>query len=163
MTETIRTDYEVSMETSILHWPIPYARMEDTTPTETFPASVLSRVKGTEMTGTILTLDAGDSKAVVDFTPAMVYKHDIRNVLTYSGAAEATFGAINVGDTVYYDRSSTMPAGVKLSTSPLDKDGVANPIFGRVVQIDDTDGALYPKGTTSASTQYAGVAQKGAG
>jgi hypothetical protein len=164
MSESVRTNYEVSLASAERHWEVPYSRMEDTSPTPTQPAAVKSRTNGTQICGTILSIDAGASIAIVDFTCSMVYAHDVRNVLTYSGAAENTFGALNIGDPVYYDRSSTMPAGVKLSTSPLDKDGNANPLFGYIVAKDDTDSALFAKGGGTASTQtYVGVMQRGAG
>lgn len=162
--ETIRHDYEVSSEGAVRHWEIPYARLEDATPTPSFPAAVISLLPGTQLTGTILTVDAGDSVAVIDFTCSMVYYHYVRNVLTYAQGAEATWGPINIGDPVYYDGSGTLAAGVKLSTSPLDASGVANPLFGFVVPANDVDMALYPKGTAIAgSDQLCAVMQVGAG
>jgi len=163
MTEAIRHDYEVSSEGAVRHWEIPYARLEDTTPTVSLPAKVTCITAGLEVTGTILSIDADESVAVIDFTCSMVYWHEVRNVLTYSAEAESTFGAINIGDTIYYDGSATMPAGVYLSTSPLNNLGAANPIFGRVVPRNDTDMALYPKGGVTASTQECAVMQVGAG
>jgi hypothetical protein len=148
----------------VRHWEIPYARLTDATPTPTNPAEVTSLLPGTQLTGTILTIDAVNSVAVIDFTCSMVYNHDVRNVLTYAAAVEATWGPINIGDNVYYDNSATMPAGVYLSTSPLDNTGAANTLFGHVVPMDDTDMALYPKGAALvASTQECGVMQIGAG
>lgn len=161
MAETVQTDYEVSSEGAVRHWDVPYARMEDATPTATRPAALLSRTVGTQLCGTVLVVDAGLSMAVVDFTPGMIYWQEVRNVLTYAGAAESTFGAINVGDPIYYDRSATMPAGVKLSTSPLDSTGAANPLFGYVQQRDEDD--TLPKGAGTASTQNCAVMQRGAG
>lgn len=164
MTETIRNNYEVSSEGAVRHWEIPYARLEDATPTPSNPAAVLSRLAGTQLTGTILTVDARTSVAVLDVTASMVYRQPVRNVLTYAAGAEATWGNANIGDPVYYDRSATMPAGVYLSLSPLDAAGAANPLFGHVVPMDDTDMALYPKGANGvASTQSLGVMQCGAG
>lgn len=162
MVEAINHDYEVSSEGAVRHWEIPYARLTDATPTPTNPAEVTSLLAGTQLTGTILTVDAGSSVAVIDFTAGMVYFHYIRNVRTYSASVEATWGAINIGDPVYYDNSATMPAGVYLSTSPLDNLGAANTLFGFVVPKDvDTD--TFPKGGASASTERAAVMQFGAG
>lgn len=161
MTEDIRHDYEVSSEGAVRHWEIPYARLEDATPTPSLPAAVLSVIPGTQLTGHILTVDPGDSVAVIDFTPSMVYWDEVRNVLTYAAAVEATWGAINIGDPVFYDRSATMPAGVYLSTSPLDNTGAANPLFGYVVPRDDDDMALYPKAGIVAATIEAAVSQVG--
>ena len=163
MAEAVNYDYQVSSEGAVRHWEIPYDRLEDTTPTASNPAAVLSRTDGTQLTGTVLSVDAGDSIAVIDFTCSMVYWQEVRNVLTYAAAVEATWGTIDIGDPVYYDRSATMPAGVYLSTSPLDNTGAANPLFGHVVPANDTDEALYPKGAATASTQDAGVMQIGAG
>lgn len=157
-------DYEVSSERVVHHEEIPYARLEDATPTfPTYPAAVLSLIPGTQLTGMLLSLDATDSIAVLDVTPGMVYKCQVRNVLTYAAAVEATWGPINVGDPIFYDRSPTMPAGVYLSTSPLDNVGAANPVWGHVVGWSDTDLASYPKGAALvASTQWCAVIMRGA-
>ena len=164
MAETINSDYEVSSESSIVHWPISYARMTDTTPTVTQPAQVTCLTAGLQLTGTVLVIDAVNSVAIVDFTCGMVYQHNVRNVLTYNpGVAELTWGAINEGDIVYYDSSATMPAGVKLSTSPLSTTAAQNAIFGRVVAANPVDMALFPVGGATASTQVLAVAQVGAG
>jgi len=163
MTEEIRHNYEVSSEGAVRHWEIPYARLEDATPTPSLPAAVTSVLPGTQLTGTILTIDADDSVAVIDFTCSMVYWQEVRNVLTYDAEAEDTFGAINIGDCIYYDGSATMPAGVKLSTSPLDNLGVANPLFGFAVPKNDADMALFAKGGATAATVEVAVMQVGAG
>jgi len=164
MTEEIRHDYEASSEGAVRHWEIPYARLTDTSPTATKPCEVTSLTRSTQLTGTILSVDADDEVAEVDFTCGMVYFQEVRNVLTYNpGVAELTWGAINIGDEVYYDASGSMPAGVYLSTSPIDTDTTANTRFGWVVAIHDTDMALYPKGGITASTQEVGVMQLGAG
>lgn len=157
MAEEIRNDYEVSSEGAVRHWDIPFDRLEDDTPTATMPAALLSVTDGTQLTGTILTVDDDDEMAVIDFTHSMVYEHDVRNVLTYSGEAEDTFGAINVGDPIYYDRSATMPAGVYLSTSPLDAAGDDNPLFGFRVPANDDD--VDAAGGATASTQSVAVMQ----
>jgi len=160
MAEAVNNDYEVSSEGAVRHWEIPFARLEDATPTATNPAAVLSVLPGTQLTGTILTVDDGNDVAVIDFTCSMVYRQDVRNVLTYAASAESTFGAINIGDPIYYDRSATMPAGVYLSTSPLDDAGAANPLFGFRVPASDSD--VSAKGGATASTQECAVMQLGA-
>ncbi len=157
MPEQILTDYEVSDIGAERLWSVPYARLEDATPTVGNPAALKSRVSGEQAGGVVKSIDAGRSLAVVDLTPKKIYKFTVRNVLTYAAGAEATFGAINVGDTIYYDRSATMPAGTYLSTSPLDKDGGANPVWGHVVPLDETDTAA--KGGATASTQTCAVAK----
>ncbi len=164
MTEAIHDDYECASEGGVRHWEIPYARLTDATPTPSNPAEVTSLLAGTQLTGTILTIDATNSVAVIDFTAGMVYQFTVRNVLTYNAGAENTWGAINIGDPVYYDNSSTMPAGTYLSTSPLDRLGAANTLFGKVVPVSDADMALFAKGAPGvASTQTCGVMQRGAG
>ncbi len=168
MTEAISADYEVSSEGCVRHWEIPYARMEDATPTVTFPACVVDDVAapgtGTQLCGTILSIDAVNSVATVDFTCGMVYRHAIRNVATYAGNVENTWAAYQFGAPVYYDRSATMPATSHLSLSPLDNNGVANPLFGFIVAWDDADMAAYPKGAAGvAATTDCAVMQRGAG
>lgn len=163
MPEEVRDNYQVKSEEAVCHWEIPYARMTDATPTPTNPAEVTSRTDSTQLTGTILSIDAAENVAVIDFTAGMVYWHEVRNVLTYAAAVEATWGAINIGDEVYYDHSATMPAGVYLSTSPLNNLGANNTRFGWIVPADDTDMALFPKGGVLATTQDCAVMQLGAG
>ena len=90
MTEQINHDYEVSSEGAVRHWEAPYARLEDTTPTVSNPACLLSVTDGTQVCGTVLGVDATDSIAVIDFTAGMIYRQDVRNVLTYAAAVEAT-------------------------------------------------------------------------
>src|SRR5512139_1521053 len=98
MTEAIHNNYECSSEGCVRHWEIPYARLTDATPTPSNPAEVTSVLLGTQLTGTILTVDAVNSVAVIDFTCSMVYQFTVRNVLTYGGGVEATWGPINIGD-----------------------------------------------------------------
>lgn len=163
MTEAVQNDYQVSSEGAVRHWEVPYARMTDTTPTPSQPAELTSLLAGTQVCGTVLVIDAGESIAIVDFTCSMVYRQFVRNVLTYDGEAENTWGAINIGDIIYYDSSATMVAlGLKLSTSPLDNLGGANPRFGWAVGWDDADMASFPKGGNTASTQTVAVMQIGA-
>lgn len=153
MPEEIRDDYEVSSESAVRHWEVPYDKLEDITPTATMPAALLSRIDGTQLTGTILTVDSDDDIAVIDFTHSMVYLHEVRNVITYYDSAEYTFDTIDVGDPIFYDRSATLPAGCQLSLSPLDVSGNANPLFGfRVLPQDWTDDD--DKGSAQAAGTY---------
>lgn len=161
-------DYEVSSAGAIRHWEVPYARLENATPVESEAAAILSLIPGTQTTGTVISLDAVRSVAVIDVTCSMVYRHTVRNVLTYAANIEATWGPINIGDPVYYDRSATMPATVFLSTSPFDNLGVApaniNPLFGHVVPVNVDDIVTFPHGAALiASTHELGVMQIGAG
>lgn len=178
MTEAIHSDYEVKSEFGVCHWEFPVGRLHDITPTPTNPACVTGLLAGSELSGTILSIrpptPATATFAVIDVTPGMVYMHDVRDVLTYGGGpAEASWGAINIGDPVFYDATATMVAlGIYLSTSPLDGAGNANSVFGWVVPAPsttgtDTDAARFPLasggGVGALSTHRVAVMQKGAG
>jgi len=138
----------------------PYARLEDITPTEHKPACILG-TDGSSLTGTIVDLDATNSLVTINVADGFRAYHQVRNVLTYAAAVEATWGQINFGTVVYYDPSATMPAAVKLSLSPLDNTGARNTIFGHVVYAQDeedtpwdTSRDPFPLGTAGvASTQ----------
>jgi hypothetical protein len=166
MTEEILENYEHSSG-PVFTIAVPYARLTDATPTEGNPCEVTSLVDGTQLVGTIMTIDATDSIAIVNVAPCFIGNWEVRNVLTYTGGnAEATFGAINYGDLVYYDHSATMPAGVYLSTSPLNinvNGTTPNTLFGVIATITSEAAALYPKGGITASTQNCQVMQIGAG
>ena len=162
MTEEILENYEHSSG-PVFTIAVPYARMTDATPTASNPCQITSLLPGTQLTGTIMTTDTTDSIAVVNVAPCFIGNWAVRNVLTYAQSAESTFGAINYGDLVYYDNSATMPAGVYLSTSPLDNIGTANSLFGVIATITSEAAALYPKGGATASTQDCQVMQIGAG
>jgi hypothetical protein len=184
MTEVVHPDYEVKSEFAVCHWEIPVARLHDITPTATNPACVTGVLPGAELSGTILTVSVASTlvaaMAEIDFTPGMVYLHDVRNVLTYVGGppgAEATWGPINIGDPVFYDRSTTMGVlQIYLSTAPTDNDplstgALANSVFGWVVPGPnptgfDTDAATFPHGAgadATATTHRLYVMQKGSG
>ena len=168
MPEAIHDDYQCS-STEVLTWEVPSARLIDTSPTVSNPAAVNGRryANGEALTGVITSLAtsvAGTAYATLDVMPGNVYFFEVRNVLTYNVGVENTWGAINIGDPVYYDDSGTMPAGVYLSTSPLDNGGVNNVKFGHVVGCNvNTDMEDYPKGGATASTQDCGVMLIGAG
>ena len=161
MAEQILYDYEHSSG-PVFTIAVPYARLTDTTPMAGNPCELASLLEGTHICGTVLSTDADDSIAIVNVAPCFIGNWQVRNVLTYAQGAEATFTAINVGDPVYYDSSSTMPAGVYLSMSPLDEDGDPNPRFGHIATITSEAAALYPKGTVTASTEDCQVMQHGA-
>jgi hypothetical protein len=165
----IHNDYERSSEGAVRHWEFPYARLENVTPLPSEPFAVLSLLPGTQLTGVVLTIDAVNTIIVGDVTCSMVTLQNIRNVLTYAGNVEATWGPINIGDPIYYDRSATMPADCFLSTSPADNVAGANALFGFAVPGPlaanwDTDIASFPYGAALvASTQRLCVMQVGAG
>lgn len=157
-------DYEVSSTGAVRHWEIPYARLEHVTPVPSEAAAVLSLLPGTQLTGTILSIDATRAVATIDFTCSMVYRHMVRNVLTYNVGAEATWGVINIGDPVYYDRSATMVAlDLFVSTSPLDNVGGANELFGHIVPASIEDMVNWPTLVAAAATVECPVCQIGAG
>jgi len=168
----VRTTYECSSEGAVRHWEIPWTRLSNSVaPTPTQPAYVVTpaaeRALRHGATGTILTTDIlhPPSVAVVDFTRGAVYKHNLRNVLTYGGGpAEASWGAVNIGDPVYYDdTAATMPADYFLSTSPLNGAGLLNMLFGFVVASDPADAAAFPKaGAAGVSLTNVAVMQRGA-
>lgn len=168
MTEAISHDYEVSSEGGVRHWEVPYARLEDATPTVSNPASVIDGAAagtGVQVTGTILSVDAVNSVAVIDFTAGMVYRQPVRNVSGYNiGVGENAWLAIQLGAPIYYDRSASMPAGCYLSLSAADIAGTANPLFGYAVAWSDADMATFPKAAAGVgSTVDVAVCQRGAG
>jgi len=108
------------------------------------------------MCGTHVTLDAVTSESIVNFAVGAVYRHGVRNVLTYSAGpvAEATWGPINVGDPVYYDAEQDALSGNKLSTSPLTSAGAANARFGIVVMQQTETAASFPKGAALVGSAH---------
>lgn len=163
MVRTTTQNYEVSSESSRERdWPFPYARLLDATPALHDPAAVITLLPGVGITGTVLSLDAINSIAVINTAQGAVYWHNVRNVLTYNAGAENTWGAINIGDPIYYDNSATMPANTWLSTSPLNNVGAVNTLFGWAVWAPEKEAAAaFPKGAGGvASTQEVAVYQK---
>ena len=77
---SVGNDYQISSEGAVRHWEVPYARLTDTTPAVGDPAEMTALTAGTEVGGTVLAIDAVVSRAVVDVTCSMVYKHYVRNV-----------------------------------------------------------------------------------
>jgi hypothetical protein len=162
VTRTTTYDYEQSSESSReRHVLVPYSRMTDATPTLHDPAEFTGAVAGVKVTGTIIKIDATDSIAVVNVAKGAVYRHNVRDVLTYSGASEFSWRALNIGDPVFYDPSAAMPAYTKLSISPLNASGTANTMFGWIVMMQDEDVNDFPKGTglTPGSTHVCAILQ----
>ena len=162
MVRTTTQNYEVSSESGReRHIRMPYARLLDNTPTLHDPAAVTSLLVGVGLTGTIISLDATPSIAIINIADGAVYWHNVRNVLTYAGAVEATWGPINIGDPIYYDNSATMPANTKLSTSPANNVAGANVLFGFAGLGRAETAASFPKGAALvASTQEVAVVQQ---
>jgi hypothetical protein len=176
MTETVHSDYECSSEGAIRHWEVPYAELSNITPVPTNPARITGRIPGIDLCGTILTIDATNSMAEVDFTSGMVYRLDVMDIAGYAGGggggAPNAWLAINIGDPVYYDATPiVLAAGAFLSLSPLDGiSAAANTRFGWVVPGPlaggfDTDAASFPQGTglTPSVLHRICVMQRGAG
>ncbi len=158
---TLNPNYEVSSEGAVRHWDIPYASLENATPVATEPAQLVG-TDGLQVCGTVLTVNATDSMAVIDFTAGMIYRHNVRTVTTYAMAAESAWATIDIGDVVYYDNSATLPAGTFLSLSALNNLGAANSVFGYVVPADEND--TFPKAAGAAgNTWEQAVMQRGAG
>ena len=148
-------DYEQSSESGReRHVRIPYARLEDVTPTVGDPACVLCLVDGMEICGTVITINATTSEAIVNFAEGAVYRHNVRNVLTYNNdgppQTEAGWWAINIGDPVYYDDNQDDLNGIKLSTAPAHFDGTPNPRFGTIIMLQDEDAGDFEKGDDQA-------------
>lgn len=142
-------------------FPIPYTRLADATPTKGQPARVTGLIAGRMMCGTVYNAGStADPYAVINFAEGRVEMHDVRNVLTYTAGpvAEATWGAINIGDPIFYDAEQDTLNGIKLSTSPLQSDGATlNEFFGWAVTHQDEDADDFPKGGVTASTQEVAV------
>ena len=158
---SITQSYEQSSEAGReRHVTIPRARLNDTTPTLGDPAMVTCLTAGQELTGTVVNPGSvADPYAIINVAEGAIYRHNVRNVLTYDGANnEATWGPINIGDTVYYDPTADANTGgvCKLSTSPLRGDAAtANPIFGKIVMLQDEDVDDFPRGTDQAGSSDA--------
>lgn len=162
MPEQILPDYQHSSG-PVFTIAVPYARLVDTTPTPGNPCLITGVLVGVYAFGAITEIDAGDSIAIVNVAVPPIFNWPVRNVRTYNpGVAELTWAAINYGDDVYYDASASMPAGVYLSTSPLNTGGTANTRIGHIATITSEHGALYPKGGATASTQACQVMSRGA-
>lgn len=141
----------------------PYDRLEDVTPTIHKPAAVLG-TDGSLITGTIIEVHTDNSVITLSTKHGKKFYHQVRNVLTYAAAVEATWGTLNFGQAVYYDPSATMPAACKLSLSPLDNAGATNTLFGHIVWAQDEipepqrgDRDPYPLGSAVAGVTHTDI------
>jgi hypothetical protein len=155
---TVRTTtygYEQSSEGGReRHVEVPYDSLTSD-PVLHAPARVVCNNLATgALTGTIVTLDDADEIAVINVAKGAIYAHNVRNVLTYSGGSEATFGQITIGARVYYDPSSTMPAGCYLSLAASNAAGGSNTPFGWVVMLQDETANDFPKGSSSSGSTH---------
>ena len=137
---------------------IPYARMADVTPTVHDPAQVTGLLAGAQMTGTVITIDATNSEAILNVAGAAVFRHNVRTVSGYDGANnENAWVALNIGDPVYYDPTADAnTAGVcKLSASPVQGDaGTANPRFGTIGMLQTETAASFAKVAGATGNSY---------
>ena len=120
---SITQSYEQSSEAGReRHVTIPRSRLNDTTPTLGDPAMVTCLTAGQELTGTVVNPGSvADPYAIINVAEGAVYVHNVRNVLTYDGADnEATWGPVNIGDTVDVKVLSIDDQGrIKLSRKAL--------------------------------------------
>ena len=155
---TTTYNYEQSSESGReRHIRVPYARQTDVTPTLHDPVQVTGLIAGLMITGTNITLDAINSESVVNVADGAIYRHGVRNVLTYTAGpvAEATWGPINIGDPVYYDAEQDALTGNKLSTAVQQSDGAtANTLFGHVLMMQDEDADDFEKGAAQVASQH---------
>jgi len=151
-------DYEQSSESGReRHTRWPYARLKDATPTLGDPFCVTSVIVGMEVCGTVVTLNATNSTIIGNVAEGAIYRHNVRNVVTYNNdgppQTEATWAAVNIGDPVFYDETADVnTAGVcKLSTAPLHGDGATpNPRFGTIQMLQDEVASDFPRGDAQA-------------
>lgn len=126
------------------------------------PVAILGLLQGAQLCGTALSqvTIGGVDFVHVDLWPTVIYRHNVRNVRTYLAGVEDTWGVIDIGDPIYFDRSATMPAGVFLSTSPLDNTGAPNPLWGWAVFAHDITmpTLVATAATTDIAIQQAGTA-----
>ena len=161
-------DYEQSSEAGReRHLQIPYARQKDVTPTLGDPACVTSRIVGMETCGTVITINATTSEATINFAEGAIYRHNVRNVRTYNvdgpPQTEATWGAMNIGDPVFYDENQDALNGIKLSTAQFEGDGTTpNPRFGTIVMLQDECADDFGKGDAQEGvTELCAIEQTG--
>jgi len=155
VTRTTTYSYEQSSEAGRERMVrIPYARLLDATPTLHDPAAVTDAIITDSLTGTVISLDAVDSIAVLNVAYGAVFCHNVRNVTGYNAQQENAWRVIAIGDTVYYDPSATMPADTKLSLAPNSGVPAANTKFGTVVLMQDETAASFTKGAGNAGSTH---------
>ena len=81
---------------------------------------------------------ANDYLVEMNFADQYIVRQYVSNTKTYSGVTPATFETDpNIGMPVYVDDSQALSAGVTLSLSPLNEDGLANPLAGHLFYCQD--------------------------
>jgi len=78
-------------------------------------------------------LTTASSQVVVNCADQMVVRNYVANVTSYSGTVAHTFEQTPYpGEPVFVDDSQALGAGVTLSMSPLNEDGLENPLAGHL-------------------------------
>ena len=155
-TRTITNSFELSSESSRLRMvKIPWSRLTDATPTKGDPSQVTGLIAGAKMCGTVYNpgVTTTNEYAILNVAEGRMERQNVRNVLTYSAGpvAEATWGAMNIGDPVFYDAEQDALNGIKLSTAPLQSDGTTpNARFGTIIMLQDEDKDDFAKGDDQA-------------
>jgi len=101
------------------------------------PSRPLNRT-GVVVTCNISAAGTATDRIVVNIADGAIVIQYVSNILTYSGAAPATFEQTpQVGQPVYVDDSADLSAGVTLSMSPLNYDDLENPLAGHLTYCQD--------------------------
>jgi len=119
-----------------------------------------------ETCGTVITVNATTSEAMINFAEGAIYRHYVynRSVLEADDTIiGATFAPINIGDPVFYDEQADALGHGKLSIAQFRPDGTTpKPRFGTVVMLQDEDADDFPKGEEGvASYNLCAILQAG--
>lgn len=83
------------------------------------------------VTGVMVTYNDDSEIAIINVADGMIVRQYVANVLTYDQGDAATFEQAPVpGQPVYVDDSDDLAEGVTLSMSPLNDEGLKNPLAG---------------------------------
>ena len=94
-----------------------------------------------------------ESQVRLNVADYMCVRNWVANVLTYSGTVPLTFETAPVpGQPVYVDDSEALAAGVTLSMSELNEDGLENPLAGHLIYDQDEMADDMVGGSRAAST-----------
>jgi hypothetical protein len=94
-----------------------------------------------------------ESQVRVNIADGMIVRNYVANVLTYSGTTPASFETAPVPfQPVFVDDSQALGAGVTLSLSPLNEDGLKNPVAGHLIYCQDEMADDMVGGARAAAT-----------
>jgi len=94
-----------------------------------------------------------ESQVRVNVADYMIVRNYVANVLTYSGTTPASFETAPVPfQPVYVDDSQALGAGVTLSLSDLNEDGLENPVAGHLIYCQDEMADDMVGGARAATT-----------